>query len=65
MEFLEGPVLALIAVRMLFVVSSLFYLVQRCRVDLQMMQQNSYRNERYFRWWRTNSDYMSPSRLVD
>ena len=65
MEFLEGPVLALIAVRMLFVVSSLFYLVQRYRVDLQMMQQNSYRNERYFRWWRTNSDYMSPSRLVD
>lgn len=33
------------------------------KFDLQMMQQNSYRNGRYWRWWRSGGDYMA--RLVD
>ena len=41
------------------------YLCLNYKVDLQMMQQNSYRNDRYFRWWKKNSDYCSISRLTD
>ena len=29
---------------------SAVYLVATYKVDLQMMQQNSYRNNRYFKW---------------
>lgn len=49
----------------LLLVSATFYLVQAYRVDLQMMQQNTYRNNRYFQWWRTNKDYASISRISD
>lgn len=41
------------------------YLGYTYTVDLQMMQQNSYRNNRYFKWWKTNSNYGSVSRLID
>lgn len=41
------------------------YLCMNYKVDLQMMQQNSYRNNRYFKWWKTNNDYCSVSRIVD
>ena len=33
--------------------------------DLQMLQQNSYRNERYVRWIKTSGDTMSPRRLFN
>lgn len=33
--------------------------------DLQMLQQNSYRNERYIRWITTSGDTLSPRRLLN
>lgn len=44
---------------------SAVYLVATYKVDLQMMQQNSYRNNRYFKWWKTNNNYASISRITD
>lgn len=41
-----------------------FYLYLTFRVDLQMMQQNSYRNNRYFRWWKMDSDYCKVDRII-
>ena len=41
------------------VATTAFYLLQVYKFDLQMMQQNSYRNERYFKWWRMSKDYAS------
>lgn len=49
----------------LLAVVTAFYLYQVYRVDLQMMQQNSYRNDRYFKWWRMSKDYSSMARIVD
>jgi UDP-N-acetylmuramoyl-tripeptide--D-alanyl-D-alanine ligase len=49
----------------LLIASAAFHLAMRYKVDLQMMQQNSYRNNRYILWWKTNSDYASISRIVD
>lgn len=42
-----------------------FYLLQVYKFDLQMMQQNSYRNDRYFKWWHMSKDYASMSRISD
>ncbi len=47
------------------VATTAFYLLQAYKFDLQMMQQNSYRNERYFKWWRMSKDYASMSRISD
>ena len=47
------------------VATTAFYLLQVYKFDLQMMQQNSYRNERYFKWWRMSKDYASMSRISD
>lgn len=33
--------------------------------DMQMMQQNSYRNERYIKWLKISSDYTSINRLIN
>ncbi len=33
--------------------------------DLQMLQQNSYRNDRYFRWWKASNNYYSVNRIID
>ena len=41
------------------VATTAFYLLQVYKFDLQMMQQNSYRNDRYFKWWRMSKDYAS------
>lgn len=49
----------------LLIASAAFNLAMRYKVDLQMMQQNSYRNNRYLLWWKTNSDYASISRITD
>ena len=34
--------------------SALLYLIWKLKKDLQMMQQNSYRNDRYIKWLRAN-----------
>lgn len=47
------------------VATTAFYLLQVYKFDLQMMQQNSYRNKRYFKWWRMSKDYASMSRISD
>ena len=47
------------------VATTAFYLLQVYKFDMQMMQQNSYRNERYFKWWRMSKDYASMSRISD
>ena len=47
------------------VATTAFYLLQVYKFDLQMMQQNSYRNDRYFKWWRMSKDYASMSRISD
>ena len=39
----------------LFAASALFVVAVMLRFDMQMMQQNSYRNERYLKWFRLNS----------
>lgn len=49
----------------IFLAAAVFNLVMRLRLDLQMLQQNSYRNERYGKWLRTSGDVQSLSRLVD
>ncbi len=49
----------------LTVATTAFYLWHVYKVDLQMMQQNSYRNDRYFKWWKMSKDYGSMSRLTD
>jgi UDP-N-acetylmuramoyl-tripeptide--D-alanyl-D-alanine ligase len=41
-------------VTILYVLPALFYLFVRLRYELQMMQQNSYRNQRYLKWLKTN-----------
>ena len=44
--------------------SAIFYLVLVVKRDLQMLQQNSYRNERYKKWLTTNNEYVSTPRMV-
>lgn len=58
MDFLETALSCTLAI------VAAIHLLLIYKVDLQMMQQNSYRNDRYFRWWRKNSDYSSASRMV-
>ena len=41
------------------------YLALVFKRDMQMMQQNSYRNERYGRWLKMNNEYSSISRITD
>ena len=53
-----------ISILLLTVVTAI-YLVMRYRTDIQMMQQNSYRNDRYLRWWRSNKDSVRISRMID
>lgn len=49
----------------LFAVASVVLLFTEVKWDMQMMQQNSYRNERFTKWLRTNSEYAGVSRLAD
>ena len=49
----------------IFLAAAVFNMVMRLRLDLQMLQQNSYRNERYGKWLRTSGDVQSLSRLID
>ncbi len=45
-------------------ISAVFYLFVVVKRDLQMLQQNSYRNERYKKWLKTNSEYTTTSRML-
>ena len=53
-----------ISILLLTVVTAI-YLIMRYRADIQMMQQNSYRNDRYLRWWRGNQESYRAGRLTD
>ena len=54
-----------------YIVSVVYFLamlILLCAVvkrDLQMLQQNSYRNERLWRWIKTSSEYMSTLRILN
>ena len=58
------PDIYYISIILLTVVTAV-YIVMRYKVDIQMMQQNSYRNDRYLRWWRSNKDSLRMGRVVD
>lgn len=45
-------------------ISAVCYLVMVVKGDLQMLQQNSYRNERYKKWLSANNEYTSTSRML-
>lgn len=62
--WMQGIVVIDIIFAILAVVA-IAYLCTVYKKDLQMMQQNSYRNDRYFRWWKNNRDYCKASRVCD
>ena len=41
-----------------------FYIGVALKYELQMMQQNTYRNKRYWNWMKNNGDSASPRRLT-
>lgn len=45
--------------------AAIVYLVMRYKVELQMMQQNTYRNDRYLRWWRSSREFVAVRRVWD
>ena len=49
----------------LFAVAAVTLMLTEVKWDMQMMQQNSYRNERFTKWLRTSSEYAGVSRLMD
>ncbi|MBS7376196.1 MAG: hypothetical protein KIG52_09660, partial [Muribaculaceae bacterium] len=51
-------------VNVVFAVSALFALAVMLKHDMQMMQQNSYRNERYIKWFKQNNESTSMQRLI-
>ena len=46
-------------------ITALINLAVVVKRDMHMLQQNSYRNERYLKWFRNNSEYLSINRLID
>ena len=53
-----------LAINIILAISAIIYLVLVVKRDLQMLQQNSYRNERYKKWLEMNGEYTSVSRIV-
>ena len=51
-------------VNVVFAVSALFALAVMLKHDMQMMQQNSYRNERYIKWFKQSNESTSMQRLM-
>ena len=49
----------------LFVIAAVALLLTEVKWDMQMMQQNSYRNERFIKWLKGSSEYAGVSRLAD
>lgn len=54
----------LMTVHIILIIAAVAYLAVMLKWDMQMMQQNSYRNERYLAWLRTSNDYMSMNRII-
>ena len=54
----------ILALDILLAVSAMIYMVFVVKRDLQMLQQNSYRNERYKKWLDMNGEYTTTSRMV-
>lgn len=52
-------------VDILFAITAIALMLVEMKWDMQMMQQNSYRNERFIKWLRTSNDYAGVSRLTD
>ena len=52
------------AINILLAIVALFYMVLVVKRDLQMLQQNSYRNERYKKWLKQNNEYTTMSRMA-
>lgn len=50
---------------MILAIVVVVYLALVFKREMQMMQQNSYRNERYGRWLEMNNEYSSISRITD
>ena len=53
----------ILALDILLAVSAMIYMVFVVKRDLQMLQQNSYRNERYKKWLDMNGEYTTTSRM--
>ncbi len=51
------------AMNILLALTALFYLIFVVKRDLQMLQQNSYRNERYIKWLKQSDESLKPNRL--
>ena len=50
--------------QVILLVALILYVGVALKYELQMMQQNSYRNDRYWRWMKNNGDSSSPRRLT-
>ena len=50
--------------QIVLLVALILYVGVALKYELQMMQQNSYRNDRYWRWMMKNGDSSSPRRLT-
>lgn len=53
-----------LVINIILAVAALVYLVLVVKRDLQMLQQNSYRNERYKKWLNMNSEYTTTPRML-
>lgn len=53
-----------LGINIILVVAALVYMVLVVKRDLQMLQQNSYRNERYKKWLKMNSEYTTTPRML-
>ena len=53
-----------LTIQILFLAVLFFYIGVALKYELQMMQQNTYRNKRYWNWIRKNGDSTSPRRLT-
>ena len=52
-------------VNVILLVSAVAALAVMLKWDMQMLQQNSYRNERYTAWLKESDDYYSTKRVLD
>ena len=55
----------ILIIDILFVIAAVALLLTEVKWDMQMMQQNSYRNERFIKWLKGSSEYAGVSRLAD
>lgn len=53
-----------LVINIILAVFAIVYLVLVIKRDLQMLQQNSYRNERYKKWLNMNNEYTTTSRML-